>query len=118
MERVCTVNFAYNDTRRGVKKVSLFAKCRYTQSLIICSTVGRSVASGHGNPAVIRELFLYPQPLLAKMTVCHVFLVFISLTLLPTDALAHCRSHPWGTYQLVFLLLLLLPQLNNLDLSE
>ena len=35
----CTVNFAYNDIRRGIKKVSLFAKCRYTRSLIICITV-------------------------------------------------------------------------------
>ena len=30
-----TVNFAYNDTQRDIKKVSLFAKCRYTRSLII-----------------------------------------------------------------------------------
>ena len=41
-----TVNFAYNDTRRGIKKVSLFAKCRYTQSLIICITVGWDFALG------------------------------------------------------------------------
>ena len=33
------VNFAYNDTRRGIRKVSLFAKCRYTRSLIICIQV-------------------------------------------------------------------------------
>ena len=32
-----TVNFAYNDTRRGIRKVSLFVKCRYTRSLIICA---------------------------------------------------------------------------------
>ena len=73
------------------------------------------LSSGHGNSVVIRELSLYPQPLLAKLTVCRVFLVYISLTLLPTDALAHGRSHPWGTYQLLFLFLLLLPQLNNLS---
>ena len=30
-----TVNFGYNNTRRGIRKVSLFAKCRYTRSLII-----------------------------------------------------------------------------------
>ena len=41
-----TVNFAYSDTRRGIKKVSLFAKCRYTRSLIICITVGRDFALG------------------------------------------------------------------------
>ena len=35
MQKLCTVNFAYNDTRRGINKVSLFAKCRYTRSLII-----------------------------------------------------------------------------------
>ena len=29
-----TVNFAYNDTRRGIRKVSLVAKCRYTRSPI------------------------------------------------------------------------------------
>ena len=37
---ICTVTFAYNDTRRGIKKVSLFAKCCYTRSLIICIIVG------------------------------------------------------------------------------
>ena len=41
-----TVNFAYNDTRRGIKKVSLFAKCRYTRSLIICIPVGWDFALG------------------------------------------------------------------------
>ena len=58
-----TVNFVYNDTRRGIKKVSLFAKCPYTRSLIICITVGRDFGSGHGNAVVIRELSLYPQSL-------------------------------------------------------
>ena len=42
----CTVNFAYNDTRRGIKNVSLFAKCRCTRSLIICITVGWDYALG------------------------------------------------------------------------
>ena len=40
-----TVNFAYNDTRRGIRKVSLFAKCPYTctctRSLIIIMGTGR-----------------------------------------------------------------------------
>ena len=36
---LCTVSFAYNDTRQGIRKVSLFAKCRYTRSIIICITV-------------------------------------------------------------------------------
>ena len=63
-----TVNFAYNDTRRGIKKVSLFAKCRYTRSLIMYSS-GMGLCSGHGNFVVIRELSLYPQSLLAKLTV-------------------------------------------------
>ena len=58
-----TVNFAYNDTRRGIKKVSLFAKCRYTRSLIIMYYSGMGLCSGHGNSVVIRELSLYPQSL-------------------------------------------------------
>ena len=33
--RRTTVNFAYNNNRRGTRKVSLFAKCPYTRSLII-----------------------------------------------------------------------------------
>ena len=41
-----TVNFAYNDTRRGIRKVSLFVKCRYPRSLIICITVGWDFALG------------------------------------------------------------------------
>ena len=41
-----TVNFAYNDTRRGIRKVALFAKCRYTRSLILCITVGWDFALG------------------------------------------------------------------------
>ena len=59
----CTINFAYNDTRRGIKKVSLFAK------LIILYYSGMGLCSGHGNSVVIRELSLYPQSLLAKLTV-------------------------------------------------
>ena len=57
----CTVNFAYNDTRRGIKKsvlireVSLYPKSHY-------SWMG--LCSGHGNSVVIRELSLYPQSLL------------------------------------------------------
>ena len=43
---IITVNFAYNDTRRSIKKVSIFAKCRYTRSLIICITVGRDFVLG------------------------------------------------------------------------
>ena len=70
---VTTINFAYNDTRRGIKKVSLFAKCRYTRSLIIiiilCIKVGRDFALGMDYVVVIRELSLYPQSLLAKLTV-------------------------------------------------
>ena len=65
-----TVNFACNDTRRGIRKVSLFAKCPYTRSLIVImchSWMG--LCSGHGNSVVIRELSLYPQLLLAKLTV-------------------------------------------------
>ena len=46
MQKYATVNFAYNDTLRGIKKVSLFAKCRYTRSLIICITVGWEFALG------------------------------------------------------------------------
>ena len=67
-----TVNFPYNDTRRGIKKVFLFAKCCYnsTRSLIICITMGWHFALGIGNSVVIRELSLYPQSLLAKLTVC------------------------------------------------
>ena len=64
-----TVNFAYNDTQRGIKKVSLFAKCRYTRSLIIMYYRWKGLCSGHGNAVVIRELSLYPQSLLAKLTV-------------------------------------------------
>ena len=41
-----TVNFAYNNTRRGIRKVSLFTMCRYTRSLIICITVGWDFALG------------------------------------------------------------------------
>ena len=41
-----TVNFVYTDTRRGIRKVSLFAKCRYTRSPIICTTVGWDFALG------------------------------------------------------------------------
>ena len=37
--KTCAVNFAYNDTRRGIRKVSLFAKCPCTKSLIICIQV-------------------------------------------------------------------------------
>ena len=65
----CTVNFAYNDTRRGIKKVSLFAKCRYTRSLIIMYHSGMGLCAGHGNSVVIHELSLYPKSLLAKLTV-------------------------------------------------
>ena len=69
-EHACTVNFAYNDTRRGIKKVSLFAKCRHTRSLIIIMYYsGMGLSSGHGNSVVISELSLYPQSLLAKLTV-------------------------------------------------
>ena len=64
-----TVNLAYNDTRRGIKKVSLFAKCPYTRSLIVCIQSGMGLCSGHGNSVVIRELSLYPQSVLAKLTV-------------------------------------------------
>ena len=64
-----TVNLAYNDTRRGIKNVSLFAKCRYTRSLIIMYYSGMGLCSGHGNSVAIRELSLYPQSLLAKLTV-------------------------------------------------
>ena len=68
--KMSTVNFAYNDNRRGIKKVSLFAKCRYTRSLIIIMYYsGMGLCSGHGNSVVIRELSLYPQSLLAKLTV-------------------------------------------------
>ena len=41
-----TVSFAYNDNLRGIRKVSLFAKSRYTRSLIICITGGRDFALG------------------------------------------------------------------------
>ena len=41
-----TVNFAYNDTRRGIRKVPLFTKCRYIRSLIVCVTVGWYFALG------------------------------------------------------------------------
>ena len=65
-----TVNFAYNDTRRGIRKVSLFAKCRYTRSpIIIMYYSGMGLCSGHGNSVAIRELSLYPQSLLGKLTV-------------------------------------------------
>ena len=50
--RAGTVNLAYNDTRRGIKKVSLFAKCRYTRSLIICITVGWNFAPGMDIPSL------------------------------------------------------------------
>ena len=63
-----TVNFAYNDTQRGIKKVSLCAKCRYTRSLIMYYS-WKGLCSGHENAVVIRELSLYPQSLLAKLTV-------------------------------------------------
>ena len=46
VNEVHTVNFAYNDTRRGIKKVSLFAKCRHTRSLIVFITVRREFALG------------------------------------------------------------------------
>ena len=64
-----TVNFAYNDTRPGIRKVSLFAKCRYTRSLIIMYYSWMGLCSGHGHSVVIRKLPLYPQSLLAKLTV-------------------------------------------------
>ena len=70
-----TVNFAYNDTRRGIKKVSLLAKCRYNRSLIIMYYSGMGLCSGHGNSVVIRELSLYPQSLLAKLTVSHTSII-------------------------------------------
>ena len=50
-------------------------KCPYSRSVVIsevslCITVGRDLASSeHGNSVVIRELSLYPQSLLAKLTV-------------------------------------------------
>ena len=46
-------------------------KCRYTRKshYNICIQVN-GLCSGHGNSVVIRELSLYPQPLLAKLTVC------------------------------------------------
>ena len=50
--------------------MSSSAKCPYTRSLIICITVRWEFFSGHGNSVVIRELSLYPQSLLAKLTVC------------------------------------------------
>ena len=61
-----TVNFAYNGTRWGIKQVSLFAKCRYTRSLIIIMYLymyysWKGLCSGHGNAVVIREVSLYPQ---------------------------------------------------------
>ena len=46
MERVCTVNFAYNDTRRASKK------CPYLQNVVtpevslLCITVGWDFALG------------------------------------------------------------------------
>ena len=67
-----TVNFAYNDTQRGIRKVSLFAKCCDTRSLIMYYS-GMGLCSGHGHSVVIRELSLYPQSLLAKWTV---FLIY------------------------------------------
>ena len=95
-----TVNFAYNDTRRGIKKVSLFAKCRYTRSSSSSSFYyftrgvptgyclftgnpkshymyysGMGLCSGHGNSVVIRELSLYPQSLLAKLTVYEYYFI-------------------------------------------
>ena len=67
---VSTVNLAYNHTRqRGIRlKVCLFAKCRYTRSLIIMYYSWMELCSGHGNSVVIRELSSYPQSLLAKLT--------------------------------------------------
>ena len=62
-ETTCTVNFAYNDTRWGIRKVSLFAKSHY----MYYSRMG--LCSGHGNSVVIRELSLDPKSLLAKLTV-------------------------------------------------
>ena len=35
-----TVNFVYNDTRRGIRKVSFFAKWRYIRSLVILQLDG------------------------------------------------------------------------------
>ena len=68
-----TVNFACNDIRPGIEKVSLFAKCRYTRSLIIMYYSWKGLCSGHGNAVVIHELSLYPQSLLAKLTVVPMF---------------------------------------------
>ena len=55
------------------RKVSLFAKCRYTRSLIIMYYCWMGLCSGHGHSVVIREFLLYPQSLLAKLTV-HAYL--------------------------------------------
>ena len=60
----CTVNFAYNDTRRrGIRKVSLCPKSHYMYYIWM------GLCSGHGHSVVIREVSLYPQSLLAKLTV-------------------------------------------------
>ena len=53
-----TVNFAYNDTRRGINKVSLLPKSHWIEysSNGLCSAYGSSV--------VVREWSFYPQSLL------------------------------------------------------
>ena len=52
------VNFAYNDTRRGIRKVSLLVKCRYTRSLIVCNYSSIGLCCGHGNSVVISAVVI------------------------------------------------------------
>ena len=75
---ISSLYYAYNDTRRGIKKVFLFAKCCYnsTRSLIICITMGWHFALGIGNSVVIFELSLYAQSLLAKLTLDRLIILY------------------------------------------
>ena len=58
-----TVNFAYNDTRLDIRKMSFFVNCPYTRSLYICITVrwdfalGMEILSLFTNCGYIRSRF-------------------------------------------------------------
>ena len=51
---VCTVNFAYNNTRPGIRKVSLFAKCRYMHTGRMDFALGMEILSLFANCRYIR----------------------------------------------------------------
>ena len=53
---------------------------------------GMGLCSGHGNSVVIRELSLYPQSLLAKLTV-HIFLTLYT-EIVPCSLICNCSAEP------------------------